>query len=163
MHLKKGRNLLTQSSELASQTVIQYFFASLRFVLIFAVIFLPAVISHMCTDDTKYCKHGIDLLFVCDIGALQLIIFQVEGFHEVRICFLQVVSGRFLLTVGRFMSFFAHSRLFEAISCRSKSFLTFCGSFQVDSYLLQVVSGRSAFQEVWYISLLRTSLYFRKE
>ena len=40
----------------------------------------------ICIDDTKYCKHEIDLLLLCDIGA------QVEGFHEVRICFLQVVS-----------------------------------------------------------------------
>ena len=71
----------------------------------------------ICTDDTKYCKHGIDLLILCDIGPLQLIIFQVDELHEVRICSLQVVSGCFLLTVGCFMLFLSHSRLFQVASC----------------------------------------------
>ena len=33
-------------------------------------------VSHhfaICTDDTKYCKHGIDLLLLCEIGAIHLI------------------------------------------------------------------------------------------
>ena len=42
---------------------------------------------------------------LCDTEALQLIIFQVEGFHEVTICSLQVVIGRFLLVEGGFKPF----------------------------------------------------------
>ena len=71
----------------------------------------------ICTNSTKYCKHGIDLLLLCDIGVLQLIYFQVEGFHEVKICSFQAFSGHLLLVVGRFRSFFAHDRSFQVIYC----------------------------------------------
>ena len=108
---------------------------------------------HICTDDAKYCKHGIDLLLLCDIGVLQLIIFQVKEFHEVRICSLQVIWGRFLLGVCCFKLFFARPRLFQVISGRfllvvgfSSHFLLIvvhfwlfvahCRSFQVVSCLL---------------------------
>ena len=81
----------------------------------------------ICTDDTKYCNHGNDLLLRCDTGALQMIIFQVDGPHEFRVCSMQVVSGcpllllqliliHFLRTVDRFMSFLFCSRLFQIIS-----------------------------------------------
>ena len=59
-------------------------------------------------------------------------IFQVEGFHEFRICSLQVVSDRFLLVLGCFRSFLAHGRSFHvlALGC-FRSFLARCRSFQV--------------------------------
>ena len=59
--------------------------------------------------------NGSDLLLFCDIGALQLIIFQAEGFHEVRISSVQIVSGCPLLAVDRFRSFLAHSRLLHVV------------------------------------------------
>ena len=68
----------------------------------------------------KYCEHGIYLLLLCDIEALQLIIFQVEGFLEVRICSLQVVVGRFLQVEGGFRSFSAHCRSFQVVFCSLK-------------------------------------------
>ena len=92
----------------------------------------------------KYCKHRIDLLLLCDNGALQLIIFQVERFHEVRICSLQVASGCSLLVVGCFRLFLIHGRLFHVVSCLLqvipgcfllvegfRFFLAHCRSFQV--------------------------------
>ena len=57
-------------------------------------------------------------MLLCYIGAFQLIIFQVEGFHEVRICSLKVFSGCFLLVVGRFLFTVGRFRLFLA-HCRS--------------------------------------------
>ena len=61
---------------------------------------------------------------------------------------LQIVSGRFLLTVSRFMSFLSCSRLSQVVSCcflfvvgHFKSFLACCRSFQVVSCSLQVVSA----------------------
>ena len=72
---------------------------------------------HISTNDTKYCKHGIDLLLLCDIGALQLIIFQVEGLHEVRICSLQVVPDYSLFVVGHFTSFVVKGRSLHVVSC----------------------------------------------
>ena len=155
INLQKDWNLLSQTSELANQVIIQRFFALFCFVLTFALFFgMPSF--HISTNDTKYSKHGIDLLLLCDIGALQLIIFQVEGLHEVRICSFQIVSGYSLLVVGRFRSFLAHGRSFPVISCsllvvsgrflfvvgHFRSFRAHCRLFQVVSCSLQVVSAR---------------------
>ena len=118
---------------------------------------------HICADDTKYCKHGFFLLLLWDIEALQLIIFQVEGFLEVGFCSLQVVVGRFLLVVGGFRSFSARCRSFQVLFCSLKavsnrfvlivgrfslvsggfrSFRARCRSLRVVSCSLLVVSGR---------------------
>ena len=85
-------------------------------------------------------------------GALQLIIFQVEGLHVFRICSMQVVSGCSLLRVGCFVSFLSSSSLFQVVSgCfllvvgRFRPFLARCSSFQVISCSLQVVSDRFLF------------------
>ena len=85
-------------------------------------------------------------------GALQLIIFQVEGLHVFRICSMQVVSGCSLLRVGFFVSFLSSSSLFQVVSgCfllvvgRFRPFLARCSSFQVISCSLQVVSDRFLF------------------
>ena len=75
--------------------------------------------TSICTGDTKYCKHGIYILLLCDIEALQLIMFQVMGFRDVKICLFQVVVGRFLLVVGSFRSFRAPCRSFQVISVLS--------------------------------------------
>ena len=113
--------------------IIQSFFALLRLVLTFALIFLSY--AHMKrnigTREMIYC-------FFCDIGALQLIIFQIEGLHEVRICSVQVFSGCHLLVVGRFRSFLARCRSFQLVSDR---FLLVVGRFRS----FYVISGRSAF------------------
>ena len=60
--------------------------------------------------------------FFVKLGVLQSIIFQVEGFHKVRMCSLQVIPGCSLL-VGCFRSFLDHGR----------SFLAHCRLFQVAS------------------------------
>ena len=69
----------------------------------------------------RYCKHRIDLLLVSDIGALQLIIFRVEGLHAGRfrlsLACCRSLSGHFFLTVGLFILFLVHSRLFQVYSC----------------------------------------------
>ena len=72
--------------------------------------------SFICTHDTKYCNHRNDLMLFCDIGALQLLIFQIEGLHEVRICSVQVFSGCHLLVVDRFRSFLADSKSLHVVS-----------------------------------------------
>ena len=142
INLQKDWNLLSQTSELANQVIIQRFFALFCFVLTFALFFgMPSF--HISTNDTKYCKHGIDLLLLCDIGAL-----QVEGPHEVRICSLQVVSDYSLFVVGHFRSFVVKGRSLHVVSCSLqvvpgcfRSFLAPCRSFQVIFCSLQVVSG----------------------
>ena len=96
----------------------------------------------ICTNSTKYCKHGIDLLLLCNIGVLQLIYFQVEGFHEVKICSFQAFSGHLLLVVGRFRSFFAHDRSFQIIYCLFQVISGCFRSFLARYRLLQVVSDR---------------------
>ena len=72
--------------------------------------------SFICTDDVKYYNHGNDLLLLWDIGALQLIIFQVDEVHEVRICSMQAVSGCPLLVVDLFRSFLDHIRTLHVVS-----------------------------------------------
>ena len=148
-----SQNLLSQTSELANQVIIQCFFPLLDFDICF---YFPFI----CTDDTKYCNHGNDLLLRCDTGALQMIIFQVDGPHEFRVCSMQVVSGCPLLVVARFNSFLVHSRSLHVVSFLLKVvpnhfrlFLASCRLFQVISCSLQVVScslqvvfGRFAFQ-----------------
>ena len=64
-------------------------------------------------------------------------------------CLLQIISGRFWPTVGRFLLFLFFSRLFQVVSgcfwlvvSRLKSFLARCRSFQVVSCLLQVVFSK---------------------
>ena len=108
------------SSKAICLTLVKWLFnvSSLCFVWFWHLLWFFCLPSfRICTDDTKCCKDGIHLLLLCEIGALQLIIFQVEGFHEVRICSLQFVSGRFLLVVGRSTSFLAHVRSFHVVSC----------------------------------------------
>ena len=115
----------------------------------------------ICTDDTKYCNHGNDLLLRCDTGALQMIIFQVDGPHEFRVCSMQVVSGCPLLVVAHFNSFLAHSRSLYVVSFLLKvvpnhfrlllvdcfkSFLARCRSFLARCRSFSVVSGCFAFQ-----------------
>ena len=82
----------------------------------------------------KHCKHGIDLLLLCDIGDLQLIFFQVEGLHENRMCSLKAVPGCSLLALGRFRSFLAHVGRFI-------SFLALCRLFHVVSVRFLLVKG----------------------
>ena len=68
---------------------------------------------------------------------------------QVVLCLLQIISGCFLLTVGRFVLFLSCSRLFQVISgcfllfvCYFKLFLAFCWQFQVISCSFQLVSIR---------------------
>ena len=52
-------------------------------------------------------KYGTYLILLWNIGSVQFFVFQVGGFHEVRICLLQIDVGYFLLLVGRFRPFLA--------------------------------------------------------
>ena len=83
--------------------------------------------------NTKYCEHGIYLLLLCDIEALQLIFFEVEGLLVVRICSLRVVVGCFLQVEGGFRSFSAHCRSIQVVLCSlkmvSNSFVPIVGRF----------------------------------
>ena len=101
---KKVRTYLPRT---VSQLVMRLFNVfSLCFVLFWCLFWffcLPSL--RVCVNDTKYCKQGIYKWLFCVNETLQLIIFQLEGFHEVRICLLQVVSGCFLLVSGHFRSF----------------------------------------------------------
>ena len=98
------------------------------------------------TNDTKFCKQGVYLLPLCIIETLQLIIFHVEWFNEVRICSLQVAAGRFLVVLDHIRSFLARCRPFHVISSsllvfsvRCRSFLALCRSFQVVPRLLSTI------------------------
>ena len=98
----------------------------------------------------KYCKHGIiDLLLLCDIRALQLIIFQVERFHKVRICaglfrffIARCKSFHFFFTLGRFRLFLVHCRSFQVVPCPLPVVLGRFRSFLARYTSIQVVSGR---------------------
>ena len=104
INLKKRSKPTHLDQWLANHVIIQCFFFCLP-------------LFRICTDDTKYCKHGINLLLLCETGSLQLIIFEVKGFHELSICYLQVISGLFVFAVSCFKPFLGHSRLFEVVSC----------------------------------------------
>ena len=113
INLKKRPIPTHLASESASQVLFNVFL--LCFVLFWYFQWFSCLsLFRICTDDTKYCKHGIDLLLFCDIGVFQLIIFQVEGFHEVRICSLQVVSCLYCMS---FQDVFYSQKLFQVVSC----------------------------------------------
>ena len=61
---------------------------------------------------------------------------------QVVTCLLQIVSGRFLFTVSRFMSFFSCSRLSQVVSGCSLLVVGHFRLFQVVSCSFQVVLGR---------------------
>ena len=143
---------------LTNHVIIQcYFFYFGRVFFWHLLWFCCLPLFRICTDDTKYCKHGIDLLVLCETGSFQLIIFEVKGFHELSICYLQVISGLFVLAVGCFKPFLGHNRLFEVVSCllwvisgcvfldvgRFKLILAFYRSLQIVSCWLYVVSDHS--------------------
>ena len=72
--------------------------------------------------DSSGCHHLSYAQIIRNIPNMKLMycfflnIFQVEGFHKVIICYLQVVLGGSLLVVGGFKSFFACCRSFQAVS-----------------------------------------------
>ena len=78
-----------------------------------------------------------------------------------------MVSACFLLTVGRFISFLARSRMFEVVSdsflqfvVRFKSFFACCRSFQVVSVRYLLALGRfSSFQIIPCFRSLRISRF----
>ena len=100
---------------------------------------------------TMYYNTEIFLLVVGKSRSLTLC-----GSFQVVSCSLQVVSGRFLLAVGRFRSFLARCRSFQVVFCslqtlsgrflltvgRFRWFLSCFRSFQVVFCSLQVVSDR---------------------
>ena len=76
--------------------------------------------------------------------ALQLIIFQVEGLHEIIICLLQTVLDCFLLALCRLWSFLAPCRLFQFTVDWFRG--SGCFLLVVDPLRsFQAVSGHSAF------------------
>ena len=97
---------------------------------------------HIYADDTKYCKQGIYLWLCCGIEALELIIFQVEWFSEVRICLLLFFVGCFVVVVCGFMVTQVVSSRFLHVARRFRSFLARCRSSHVVSCSLQVASRR---------------------
>ena len=160
-NFEKGQNLLTQTSELASQATIQCFFTLLGFFsgVCFDFSFcLDFAYAHMIRNIMN--KKFSYIWLLCDTEALQLIIFQVEGFHEVTICSLQVVIGRFLLVEGGFRPFV--SGRFLVVVGRFKSLRvlvsTFC-RFDVCFFKLLTHCNQSCIQNPakhleWSVSLL---------
>ena len=117
INLKKMSKPTHLDQWLANHVIIQCFFYFGRVFFWHLLWFFCLPLFRICTDDTKYCKHGINLLLLCETGSLQLIIFEVKGFHELSICYLQVISGLFVFAVSCFKPFLGHSRLFEVVSC----------------------------------------------
>ena len=116
INFKKGGNLLSESVNQTSELANLF----------------NANLFNGFSDKTKYCKEEIYSRLFCDTEALQLIIFQAEGFNEVIIRSLQVNIGRFLLVVGCFRLFLARCRRqVQVVSC----------SLQIVFRILQVVSG----------------------
>ena len=83
-----------------------------------------------------HCSPPVDY-FSCRGSSMNLESVLCRSF-QVVLCLLQIFSGCFLLTVGRFMSFLSCSRLFQVLSgcflllvACFKSFLARCRLFQV--------------------------------
>ena len=96
-----------------------------------------------------------------------MIIFQIKGFHKVRICSLQVVLSRFLLVIGRLRSFLARSNLFQVVSGRFllvagrfRLFLPRCRSFQIVSHCFRLFQVVSCFSK--YAKLLQNDAKFKQ-
>ena len=63
----------------------------------------------------------------------------------------QVVSGRFLLLVGRSKSFFARCRSFQAVSCSFQVVLVRFGSFRVSKDVIFFVLAIIHFCNVYFV------------
>ena len=123
-----GCNLLIQASEPASEAIIQCFLTSLGVLPKFAFIRLPSF--HICSDDTKYCKHRDYLLLLCDIEAFQLFFKQMGSMKIKSVCYRMfwVFSGCFLIVIGFLRSFQFVSCLLQVMP---SDFLLVLGRFRL--------------------------------